>query len=218
MNKSIWKKGADYSAAVLALLLSASASAIPASTVGDLDTTLANLLGQTTLPNSGEATEEAWVSSIVGESVDLVYKNTSYSWEAVDGTSDWWAEELDSSPEWFLLKLGGGQTSDTHLLFENDGGGTNDSGLDWAVIDISILAGFTGYTNFNLGVISHTSEFCGENGCEPPCEVDCEPPCQVDCEPPCETDCTPVSEPDVALLMLLGVVGLAGQRLVKRKA
>jgi len=213
MKKTLWRQAKLLGGVAAGLCFAVSAYAIPAATVGGLD----SIYAQTTLPNSGEATEEAWVSGVLGFTVDLQYKlDAGLSWQEVDGTDDWWAQELNNSPEWFLLKLGTGSSgADTHYLYENM------SELNYAVIDFSVLNDAAVGLTFNIGRISHVSVFCEEgDNCEPPppCQVDCEPPCEVDCEPPCEEDCTPVPEPDIAFLMLLGFAGLAGQRLIKKAA
>lgn len=131
------------------------ASAIPIAVVGSVDTFLAS----TVILGNGKATEEAWVSGILGFAVTINYKNDTTAgtgWELVDGTSDHWAHALVTDPAHYLMKLGVGNSGvDTHYLFENI------ADLSWAVINLSVaLAGQSGL-DFNFGRVSHIGELGG---------------------------------------------------------
>lgn len=137
-------------ALTVVLSFSATAQAIPIGVVGSVD----NFAGSTTLPNSGQATEENWCGPCTMTFRD---NNGANGWQAVDGLTNTYAHALVTSPEAFLIKLGVGNSgAHTHYGFINLGS------LDWAVIDFTVMlanqpAGF----NFNLGRISHISEFNG---------------------------------------------------------
>ncbi len=134
------------------MLMSNQSEAIPIGNVGAIDT----FLGTTSLVNSTEATESAWVASILGvASVTFEYKNNNAtSWQNVTETAqnDIWAMGLFTDPAYYLLKLGRGNKGDTHYLFENVGE------LSWAVIDLSGMLAGQGFS-FNFGRVSHISEF-----------------------------------------------------------
>ena len=130
------------------------ANAISVSVVGSVD----NFLDSTKLSNSGIATEESWVSGILGYAANIDYRDNSTAgtgWELVNGSEDHWAHQLSTDPTYYLLKLGVGKSgADTHYLYENI------TSLSWAVIDLSeLLAGQN--LDFNFGKISHISEFDG---------------------------------------------------------
>lgn len=128
-----------------------------ATDVGSIDTWMASA----NLGNSGTATEEAWVESILGFDVSFDYKNDgSFSWQSVDGMSNVFAQELATAPEYYLVKIGtGGTTLDSHHLF------SNLDALNYAVID---LAQF-GITSKNIDIfrVSHITEFNGTQVPEP---------------------------------------------------
>jgi hypothetical protein len=130
------------------------ADAISVSVVGSVD----NFLASTKLSNSRIATEESWVSGILGYTAKIDFrKNTTAGtgWELVNGSEDHWAHQLSTDPSYYLLKLGVGKSgADTHYLYENI------TALSWAVIDLSeLLAGQN--LDFNFGRISHISEIDG---------------------------------------------------------
>jgi len=140
-----------FTVAASLLVVATSASAVPISTVGTIDT----LIGHTTLKNSGSATEESWVESLLG--TDITYSQLSGSsgsaWQAVTGGSagdyafDFGA---DSNALYYLVKVGGGggtNTIDTHFLL-----GNNDS-LQWGYVNLSMFG--SGVSLTNIGVISH---------------------------------------------------------------
>ena len=105
----------------VAITLSTSASAYTinsASTdVGGLDT----LIHQATLANSGG--ELNWVQSLLGTnySLDDKYEGSGLNPVLVDGETDIFAHGLATSPEYFLIKIGGGNWGgNTHFLYENE--------------------------------------------------------------------------------------------------
>lgn len=129
--------------------MSSAAWSIPLSTVGGPDT----LLAQTTLDNSGAATEIQWIEGVLGISLEgFSYTQTDVSaadWMNVDNHPGLFATELAQPVEWFLIKIGNNSGSpDTHFLFDN---GFN---LDFAVIDL-IDMGFSQRNISNIGKISH---------------------------------------------------------------
>jgi hypothetical protein len=130
------------------------ANAISLAVVGAAD----HFRASTRLANSSIATEESWVSGILGYAANIDYRdNTTASdgWELVNGSEDHWAHRLATDPAFYVLKLGVGKSSaDTHYLYENF------ANLSWAVIDLSeMLAGQN--LDFNFGRISHISELDG---------------------------------------------------------
>ncbi len=110
-------------------------------------------VGSTSLFNSGEAEESDWVNSVLGGDWVLDYKyeefgvNPFNDWYGVD-SSGLVAYKFETVPEYFLVKLGTGNTGiDTHVLFDNH------VSMNWAVIDPIDFAGAT------LCSVSHVSEF-----------------------------------------------------------
>ena len=136
---------------IAATLLGAGATswAIPMSTVGGVD----NLIASAHLGSSGEATELAWVESVLG--FDVVFEDkleSSFSWQKVDGTLDVYAQSLSDSPDYYLVKTGKLKgTNKTHFLFQNL------AELAYAVIDLSEM-GFNIFKE-GTGKISHISQF-----------------------------------------------------------
>ena len=137
------------------LLLSASfaiatdAWSIPLSTIGGPDT----LLAQTSLRNSGAATEVKWIEGVLGLSLTgFDYQQTSVSagdWESVDDNDGLFAFELAGPADWFLIKIGNNSGSpSTHFLFDNT------FNPYFAVIDL-IDMGFSRKNIANIGKISH---------------------------------------------------------------
>ena len=131
------------------LALSAPAWSIPLSSVGGVD----DLVGQTTLGNSGVSTEVSWLESVLGVEIDeSLYTQTDVSssdWIGVDGMAGVFAIDLAEPVEWFLIKIGknSGATS-THFVFNN-----LDS-LSFAVIDLDAM-GFNDKNILNIGKVSH---------------------------------------------------------------
>jgi hypothetical protein len=188
-KESAMKMRSIKSCGVIAgLLACGTAWSIPVSTVGTLDA----LVSSTTLANSGEATESAWVSSVLGYTVTFEDKTEcSCSWQSVDGTPDWFALDFGlEAPSYYLVKTGNGSSidadspsngSDTHFLFENL------SELRYGVISLTQL-GFGG--TLNIRKVSHVTEF----------------------------DNVPVPEPTTLTLFGLGLLGAAAGRKRKRSA
>lgn len=132
-------------AAGFALFVSSLVSAVPILDAGNVD----NLLGQASLKNSGKATEEAWIESILGSDISYskLDQGGSY-WEAVNGgAAGDYAFKLPSTPTHILIKVGKAGTDNSHYLFENN------SALDWAFINLSVLGDDVKLDN--IGVISH---------------------------------------------------------------
>jgi PEP-CTERM motif len=131
------------------LALSAPAWSIPLSSVGGVD----DLLGQTTLGNSGVTTEVSWLEGVLGVQIDeSLYTQTDVTagdWMDVDGMAGVFAIDLAEPVEWFLIKIGNnsGATS-THFVFNN-----LDS-LSFAVIDL-VEMGFSTKNTLNIGKVSH---------------------------------------------------------------
>lgn len=148
---------------IIAMLLSAfsaSASSVLLTNIGTIDT----LLSQTTLSDSGAATEETWIESVLtglngGTFVDITYTQLSEvvsdggNWEAVtDGAAGDYAFDfgLGIDPAYFLVKVGGGTgtlTDNTHFLYENL------ASLQWAFLNLSDFG--AGVSLTNISVISH---------------------------------------------------------------
>src|ERR1043165_1282592 len=131
------------------LAISSVAWSIPLSTVGGADT----LLAQTTLNNSGEATEIAWIEGVLGISLDqLSYTQTDVSaadWMNVDEQPGVFATQLEGPAEWFLVKIGNNSGSpSTHFLFDNE------YDLHYAVVNLREM-GFSNKNISNIGKISH---------------------------------------------------------------
>ena len=134
--------------------VTASANATLISDLGGID----NYIGSANLGNSGSATEESWVESLL--SLDVTYEN-SYSsgasnWTLVDdlGVDDVYYLALTETVDYFLIKLGNGGTSiHSHYLFENVGD------LNYAVVDFSAAGVDFTINNISIGRMSHVGEF-----------------------------------------------------------
>ena len=131
------------------LALSSAAWSIPLSTVGGVDT----LLAQTSLPNSGAETEISWIEGVLGISLsNFNYTQTSVTasdFAQVDGQDGSFAFELDAPTDWFLIKIGSNSGSpSTHFLYDNV------FNLNYAVINLTAM-GFSSKNTFNIGKISH---------------------------------------------------------------
>ena len=140
---------------LLSSCLAMPASAITMAQLGTVD----KFIGSVKLSNSGASTEESWVSSMIGYSARIDYRgvfNTTTGWAIVDGPEGLWAHSLITSPAYFVLKLGVGNSgADSHYLFENL------VEMDWAVVDFSAMLAGQEELRFNFGRISHISEFDG---------------------------------------------------------
>ena len=142
---------------ILTYFCSMNVTAALMSEVGVIDSKIA----QTTLANSGSATEEAWVEGVLGYEIDYTKWAGSLSggqsgnWEAVfDGgllQLGEYAFDLGvSNPEYYLIKTGGGAgagADDTHYLFKN-----NES-LNWAYLNVADFGADVDW--FNIGIVSH---------------------------------------------------------------
>ncbi len=118
----------------------------------------------TTLTNSGDAAEEAWVESILGFDVSLSkkYNSGGSDWALLDNEDDVYASAFSTSPNFFLIKLGtGGTTLESHYLFENIGD------LDWGVVDFSVIGVDFSIQNISIDRMSHVDEFNGSAIPEP---------------------------------------------------
>ncbi len=136
------------------IAMAAPSWAIPIATVGSLDSLVANP-GTTSPINSDDATEEAWVESLLG-GIDVTYLSRNegaFNFQTIDEISGAYAHTLTNTPTYFVIKIGtGGIGGPSHFLFENL------SELSYAVFNLSDL-GLNGIRNQNIGRISHISEF-----------------------------------------------------------
>lgn len=133
----------------LGLAASASAWAIPVSTVGAYD----EIVDRDTLDNSGEATELDWANRLVGglTLIDKIDTNAS-DWTLVEGTTSVYALFLNGyTPDYFLVKTGKNKASLFRNFFYE-----NYAELGYAVIDL-VEAGID-----NIGKVSHVTLFKGE--------------------------------------------------------
>ena len=145
--------GRCFAGFLLFICLSAPASAIRVDVVGAVD----DFLGSAIFSSSGKATEESWVSNILGDDFAINYKDDAINaadWEWVPELGNVWAHSLDTDPGYFLLKLGVGNSgADTHYLYKNI------AALSWAVIDLTeMLNGQDPDFSFNFGRVSHIVE------------------------------------------------------------
>jgi len=152
---------------LVAIILPTSASAYTidsgSTDVGGLDT----LIDHTTLGNSGNG-ELDWVQSLLGTNYSLgdKYEDGGLTPMLVDGESDIFAHALATSPEYFLIKIGGGNWGgDTHFLYENQ---NNDN----AAYGVFALDDFTSTCtstqkpkktkcNIEISRVSHITAFNG---------------------------------------------------------
>lgn len=136
---------------VLSLGVSSWALTINGTTnVGDRD----DLVASTALGNSGDATELAWVQSILGTdfTMDAKYDTVTADW-IVTNEANTYAMALDTTPEYFLIKTGNVGVNDSFLF-------KNLDELAWAVVNLKEDFG-EGYTIKNVGKFSHVDEFSG---------------------------------------------------------
>lgn len=142
---------------VLCGLLAFGSSAWSLTINGTTDVGIADtLLGSSALPNSGAATELAWVQTFFpGETVNVTTTTTAVDWTetSLAGT---YAFKLSDDPADFFIKIGTGNTgSDVdHFMFQNN----IETG--WAVIALSDL-NINNIENFDVGRISHVGEVGG---------------------------------------------------------
>lgn len=111
--------------------------------VGGLDT----YLGQTTGLGSGQATETAWASGVVGSTLTFADKTDDAVFTIAEGETSIVAFALTSSPSYFLVK-----DANTHVLFKNE------TSLDWGVFD---LLDYFGTNKLEELQLSHLTEFNG---------------------------------------------------------
>jgi hypothetical protein len=149
---------------VAGLTLSAGASALLITDVGIYDT----LRGSTNI-TSGDATEKAWIESVLLTTVTYSKLDETISagtnWSRVTGTGavvgdyafDFGA---GTTPNYFLVKVGGGAgTNNSHFLFENN---TADR---YAFLNLRVFG--AGVLLNNVEVISHMATADGVNVPEP---------------------------------------------------
>jgi hypothetical protein len=143
------------------LLFSGSALALSVGgeDVGSLDTVraFANV-------SSAYAAQLAWIQSVLGD--DYFFSegdkyNTTGSWTAVDQDPDYYALELNGTPEYYFIKLGtgGSDIQYNHWLY------TNLADLNWAVVEGPGVWGTT--SNIDILRISHIGEVGGSPVPEP---------------------------------------------------
>ncbi len=140
--------------AMIFVFMASTANANFISDVGGID----NFITSFNVPNSGSATEESWVESVLGADVtiDNSYSSSGSNWTLVDdaGIDDVYYLSLSSPVDYFLVKLGNGGTSiDSHYLFENIGD------LAFAVVDFSVAGVDFSIRNISIDRMSHVSEF-----------------------------------------------------------
>lgn len=116
--------------------------------VGNVDP----IVSKISLKNSSESEEMLWVEEVLGEAVNLSYKNDgNFDWNLVDDKSTIYVQDLETTTEYYLIKTGNIKNGYTHFLFDNL------SDLSYAVIDLTDLG--TNLKNINIGKVSHIAEF-----------------------------------------------------------
>jgi hypothetical protein len=134
----------------------AQATSITLATVGEVDP----LIAWTNLSPSNEATELAWVNEALGGVHTYTFKTgvEEGEWFTIETLEGYFAHSLIYSPDYFLIKIGGGGGSlYTHFLFENL------NSTNWAVINTNLtaLGGFS-FNIKNIGKVSHIGEIDGQ--------------------------------------------------------
>jgi len=142
-----------------------------ATEVGDLDSIVALT---NTLGNSGDATELAWVESVLGlTSGSLGFgaktedTDADWSWTQLDGPdySTAYAFDLLTDPGYFLIKIGTGGLADAnpeHFLYQN-----NQSNA-FAVVDLlDLCPTCSSFNNFTIDRLSHIGEIGAASVPEP---------------------------------------------------
>ena len=124
------------------------------------------LLAADTLKNSGSATEEAWIESVLGFDINYTQMSGGISegsnWESViGGSAGDYAFEFDIgfNPEYYLLKIGGGKgagADETHYLYDNL------ESLQYAYVNLSDFGDDVKLEN--IGIISHIGSTGGGGG------------------------------------------------------
>lgn len=113
------------------------------------------LITAATLSDSGDATELAWVNTVLGTTYTTMKKYDTpdgAGWVAVDGESGVYAIDfLSESPGYFFIKVGAGKKDPpyTHYLYENL------ASLNWGVINLSVNEDIT---IKEIGKFSHIGE------------------------------------------------------------
>ncbi|MEN8258757.1 MAG: PEP-CTERM sorting domain-containing protein [Thermodesulfobacteriota bacterium] len=139
-------------------LLIGMAGVAQALSLTDVGGNVDDLFAQTILADSGDATELAWVNSVLGGGYTLTAKYDTpdgAGWTGIEGLAGVFAHTLLDQPSYFLIKTGTNSGNpNTHFLFDNL------ASIDWAVIDLGVM-GFTDIENIEK--ISHIGEFDGGN-------------------------------------------------------
>ncbi len=145
---------------LLSSLYSANSLAVTIADVGGVDSFLASA----NLASSGDQAEEDWVESVLGFDVDLSdkYGSGGDDWMLVDGYDDVYALMTQTSPAYFLIKLGVGNTGTSHYLFQNM------FELAWAVIDLSDAGIDVSVRSVGINKMSHVDEFNGNTSIPEP--------------------------------------------------
>lgn len=110
--------------------------------VGDEDV----LINSTKLPNSGLATEQAWITSVLGSSWLISDSDLGIGPSdalATNGTNVY-AMSLPTAPTYFYVKTGNVDSGFDHFLYENK------DNLAYGVVNIGAWG-----SNANVGKISH---------------------------------------------------------------
>lgn len=133
------------------VLFASSAYAIPITTVGAVDT----ILAQANVSNSGTATEAAWIAGILGVNVNTInYTQVTNSggsaWQQVTGgAAGLWAFNFAAvgitNPAVFLVKYGNATFS--HVLY------TNNASFQYGVINLGAISPRAG--NITIMSVSH---------------------------------------------------------------
>lgn len=133
------------------VLLASSAYAIPLSTVGGVDT----IIAQTSLSPSNPATEAAWIAGVLGVPVNTIgYTQVPSSggsaWQQVTGgAAGLWAFDFGAvgitNPQVFLVKYGNATL--THVLY------SNTASYQYGVINLGAITPANG--NITITSVSH---------------------------------------------------------------